>query len=254
MLPPPVTYAHSHPAPRALVKVYYTCVGCLSLLPGQPSSCLPQDPKPSCPHSFDLSLRFLGVVNTSWLFWHTERYSFCGPFLINLKLWAQSHGLLASRHLGLTTYSLNLLALHFLDQHGHLRVLPPHGHCTPGQPPKPSVIKECPDHLPLDHFSTCTSAGVSISVLLLEMCRYYLECFDYTSVICFAETPSTTLLSAQQSQPTPLCIQDPFEVDFNCAGNVSAAWMAHWKATLACTLETVDGAADSGLAKLPHFE
>lgn len=142
----------------------------------------------------------VGIRNTNLLLYYSKLDWRVRPLVALTKLWAQAHDINDARHRTLSSYSLTLMVIHFLQ-------------CGTSPAILPRVSEACSEIRRAHNRTT-------LAELFLHMLRYYAE-FPYdkmaVSVRCGARVPVSECRAARAHKNDPhqwklLCVEEPFDL------------------------------------------
>jgi len=174
------------------------------------------------PYDFDISCQHDGVINSYWLRRYVLDYPIVRPLAMLLKEWASVWELNSGMKGRLNSYALNLMLLHFLCKQKIIRYLPP-------EPVDLASLESFPDFIA---FSEDNIPWTDIHDHLCAFFDFY-SSWNEDHVVSLSSNPRkrTVLKTEKGWENLPLCVEDPFIVDFNTMLNVTPAV---WKTISKC--------------------
>eukprot|EP00026_Physarum_polycephalum_P003778 Phypoly_transcript_03792.p1 GENE.Phypoly_transcript_03792~~Phypoly_transcript_03792.p1 ORF type:complete len:737 (+),score=161.50 Phypoly_transcript_03792:38-2248(+) len=168
--------------------------------------------------AFDLCVeRPLGIFNSNLIAYYMTLDPRVQPLLFVLKKWSKCVGINDSQKGRLSSYCINCMLIYFLQT--RVPAVLPNLQANP-QPPKVMVNGyDCA----FERYHGFKSKNTTpIGVLLLDFFHYYGFLFDFehdTVSIKMGQDPPPK--KSVFSWANPMCVQDPFETDFNLSRNVT---------------------------------
>ncbi|XP_011191026.1 poly(A) RNA polymerase gld-2 homolog B [Zeugodacus cucurbitae] len=201
-----------------------------------------------CIHQLEVDLNFnncVGIKNTHLLYCYSQLDWRLRPMVLVTKLWAQYHNINNAKNMTISSYSLVLMVIHFLQYAVSPAVLP----CLHDLFPDKFPLLRSNDFGYVDMNETIGPYESKNTQTIGELFLYFLEyysCFDYTQFAISVRTggilPINVCRLAKSSkndihQWKELCIEEPFDLtntarsvyDFETFERVKAVFVASWR-------------------------
>ncbi|XP_064459794.1 poly(A) RNA polymerase GLD2-like [Ornithodoros turicata] len=160
----------------------------------------------------------VGIRNTQLLNCYTRMNPRVAPLTLLVKAWAQHHGINEARHMTLSSYSLVLMVIHYLQCECHPPVVP----CIQQMMPNKFQPNEDVRNLKLyeDLPPFVSENSMSLGELFLGFLHYYSSKFDFSqqciSVRLGATIHKNVAIKYQSIKNCPgqwkyICIEEPFD-------------------------------------------
>ncbi|XP_049310982.1 poly(A) RNA polymerase gld-2 homolog B [Bactrocera dorsalis] len=199
-------------------------------------------------HQLEVDLNFnncVGIKNTHLLYCYSQLDWRLRPMVLVTKLWAQYHNINNAKNMTISSYSLVLMVIHFLQYAVSPAVLP----CLHDLFPDKFPLLRSNDFGYVDMNETIGPYESKNTQTIGELFLYFLEyysCFDYTQFAISIRTggllPINVCRLAKSSkndihQWKELCIEEPFDLtntarsvyDFETFERVKAVFVASWR-------------------------
>ncbi|KAF5270352.1 hypothetical protein FQR65_LT05540 [Abscondita terminalis] len=172
-------------------------------------------------HGFEIDLNCnnaVGIRNTHLLHCYTQLDWRVRPLVIIIKLWAQAHGINDAKNMTISSYSLALMVIHFLQ----CGVIPPVIPCLHGlYPDKFNPEREIHDINIQEELPPFVSDNKQNLGELLQRFLYYYATFNYEMYAISVRVASRVLIGECRYARSPkndphqwkyLCIEEPFDL------------------------------------------
>ncbi|KAL9882315.1 uncharacterized protein ACN427_010194 isoform 2-T7 [Glossina fuscipes fuscipes] len=199
-------------------------------------------------HQLEVDLNFnncVGIKNTHLLYCYSQLDWRLRPLVLVIKLWAQYHNINNAKNMTISSYSLVLMVIHFLQYAVSPPVLP----CLHDIYPDKFTLLRSNDFGYVDMNETIGPYESKNTQTLGELFLYFLEyysCFDYSQFAISVRTggllPINVCRTAKSlkndiHQWKALCIEEPFDLtntarsvyDFETFERVKAVFVASWR-------------------------
>uniref|UniRef100_A0A1A9W310 PAP-associated domain-containing protein n=1 Tax=Glossina brevipalpis TaxID=37001 RepID=A0A1A9W310_9MUSC len=199
-------------------------------------------------HQLEVDLNFnncVGIKNTHLLYCYSQLDWRLRPLVLVIKLWAQYHNINNAKHMTISSYSLVLMVIHFLQYAVNPAVLP----CLHDIYPDKFTLLRSNDFGYVDMNETIGHYESKNAQTLGELFLYFLEyysCFDYAQFAISVRTGgllpinvcrTAKSLKNDMHQWKELCIEEPFDLtntarsvyDFETFERVKAVFVTSWR-------------------------